>query len=130
MLKTNNTFINFLSFLLPFIAITATLHLLILKTMEKPIYDNKIILAYIANISLAVIIFFGIYLIRKQQESNLGFIFLLGSFLKFGIFFLVFYPEYKIDGTIQRIEFVTFFTPYAICLIIEVYFLAKLLNNN
>ena len=64
-----------------------------------------------------------------SQFSNLGFIFMTGSLIKFGIFFIVFYPGYKTDGDIQTLEFTSFFTPYAICLIIETYFLVKLLNQ-
>jgi len=130
MLKTNNPTIKFLSFLIPIIILTAGLHLYTLEFLQLPLFENKIVLAYIFNAALAILIYIALYYLRKEQESNLGFIFMTGSFFKFGIFFLVFYPGYKLDGEIQRVEFATFFIPYAICLIIEVYFLVKLLNNN
>ncbi|MDG1476805.1 MAG: hypothetical protein P8Q14_06640 [Vicingaceae bacterium] len=128
--KTSNPIVNYLSFLIPALIITAGGHFYALDKLELPLFNNKIVLAYIINISLAIFIYVGLYLLRKKQESNLGFIFMTGSLIKFGIFFLIFYPGYKLDGEIQTIEFTTFFIPYAICLIIETYFLTKLFNSN
>jgi len=128
--KTNNPIVTYLSFLFSFLAITAGAHFYTLDKLKLPLFDNKIILAYGINISLAIFIYIGLFLLRKKQESNLGFIFMTGSLIKFGLFFLVFYPVYKQDNDIQTIEFTTFFIPYAICLIIETYFLTKLLNAN
>jgi hypothetical protein len=128
--KTNNPIVNFLSFLIPSLILTAGSHFYTLEKLQLPLFDNKIVLAYFINISLAIFIYVGLYLLRKKQESNLGFIFMTGSLIKFGIFFLIFYPEYKYDGEIQTLEFTTFFIPYAVCLIIETYFLTKLLNSN
>lgn len=128
--KKNNPIVNFLSFLIPSLIITAGAHFYALDKLELPLFDNKIVLAYIINSALAITIYIGLYLLRKKQESNLGFIFMTGSLIKFGIFFLIFYPGYKSDGDIQTLEFTTFFIPYAICLIIETYFLTKLLNAN
>lgn len=130
MLKTNNPIISFLIFLIPFIILTAGVHLYTLELLQVPLFAHKIIPAYLINTTLAILIYIALYYLRKEQEANLGFIFMTGSFFKFGLFFLVFYPGYKLDGDIQRVEFATFFIPYAICLIIEIYFLAKLLNKN
>ena len=128
--KTNNPIINYLSFLFSFLILTAGAHFYTLEKLKLPLFDNKIVLAYIINISLAIFIYIGLYLLRKKQESNLGFIFMTGSLIKFGIFFLVFYPDYKANDDIQTLEFTTFFIPYAVCLIIETFFLSKLLNAN
>ncbi len=128
--KTSNPIINFLSFLIPAIIITAGAHFYALEHLNLPLFSNKIILAYIINVALAILIYLILYFLREKQESNLGFIFMTGSLIKFGAFFLVFYPGYKADGDIQTIEFTTFFIPYAICLTIETFFLTKLLNSN
>ncbi|MDB4534572.1 DUF6168 family protein [Vicingaceae bacterium] len=130
MLKTSNPIVSYLIFLFSSIVITAGVHFYILERLQFPLFDNKIVLAYIINILLAIGIYIGLYMLRKKQESNLGFIFMTGSLFKFGIFFLIFYPGYKSDGDIQSIEFTTFFIPYAVCLIIETFFLTKLLNEN
>tara|TARA_B100000809_G_scaffold256877_1_gene297504 strand:+ start:4811 stop:5203 length:393 start_codon:yes stop_codon:yes gene_type:complete len=128
--KTNNPIITYLSFLFSFLILTAGAHFYTLEKLQQPLFDNKIVLAYIINILLAIFVYIGLYLLRKKQESNLGFIFMLGSLIKFGVFFLIFYPGYKSDGDIQTLEFTTFFIPYAVCLIIETFFLTKLLNDN
>jgi hypothetical protein len=128
--QTNNPLLNYLTFLFSFLILTAGIHFFILDRLELPLLENKIVLSYIINTLLAVTIYIGLYFLRKKQEANLGFIFMIGSFIKFGVFFLFFYPEYNADGEIQKLEFSTFFIPYAICLIIETYFLTRLLNNN
>ena len=129
MLKIKNPILNFISFLFSAILLTAGVHFYALERLQLPLFDNKIVLAYLINIALAVVIYVGLFLLRKKQESNLGFIFMTGSFIKFGLFFLIFYPGYKSDGDIQTLEFSTFFIPYAICLIIETFFLTRLLNE-
>ncbi len=130
MLKTNNPFVNYLIFLIPAISLTAGIHFFILKQLKFSVFDNKIVLSYIVNTTLVILIYLGLYILNKMKEQNLGFIFMIGSFIKFGLFFLLFYPDYKSDGTIQTLEFTTFFIPYAVCLTIETYYLTKLLNKN
>jgi len=53
---------------------------------------------------------------------------MFGSFLKFAVFFIFFYPSYHSDGTISRLEFMAFFIPYIYALLIETLALIKLLN--
>jgi len=52
-----------------------------------------------------------------------------GSFLKFIVFFLVFYPPYKMDGNMDKLEFAAFFVPYVICLVLETVFTARMLQK-
>ena len=63
------------------------------------------------------------------MKTQLGFLFIAGSFLKFLLFFLFFYPEFKSDGVIDQGEFASFFVPYFLALIVETYFAAVLLKN-
>ena len=86
-------------------------------------------LAYVVNFFLAAVIFVGLYLARKKLKNALGFLFMGGSLLKFAVFFLLFYPNYKADGVIQKVEFAAFFVPYVLALIIETYFASKMLNQ-
>ncbi len=106
------------------------LHLLFLNYKGYPIFENKIILAYILNAFLAIGIFLGLYFLRIKHKDQLGYLFMFGSFIKFGVFFIFFYPGYLTDGNISRLEFFSFFTPYVICLIIETMSLIELLNFN
>jgi len=104
------------------------IHLFFLNLNNLPLFNDKIFLAYITNLLLAVVIFSSLLLFRKKYNEQLGFLFLFGSFLKFIVFFVVFSPIYNADGNVSRLEFFAFFVPYAISLIIETRSLIKLLN--
>ncbi|PVW15113.1 DUF6168 family protein [Marixanthomonas spongiae] len=120
---------RFLIFLFAVLLVTFAVHLLVLNTLEKPLFEHKIILSYVVNFILAGIILLVVQRTLKKKSSQSGFIFMAGSGLKFLIFFLVFYPAYNADGAMQTIEFVAFFVPYAVCLGLEVAYLSKQLNN-
>ena len=111
--------------------VTATflLHILFLNFKNLPFFDNKIVLAYILNYLLALSIYSLLYFLRFKLKNQLGFLFMTGSFWKFIVFFVFFYPSYKSDGSINNLEFSSFFIPYLICLIIETYTLIQLLKN-
>ena len=104
-------------------------HILALNYFELPLFDNKIILAYVINLILAIIIFATLHKLKDKFKEQLGFLFIAGSFLKFIVFFIVFYGTYKADGVIKKPEFVAFFVPYILCLTIETFSLAKWLNK-
>jgi hypothetical protein len=97
--------------------------------MELPLLDNKILLSYTVNLLLVVFIFGALYLLRQKFKAQLGFIFLFGSFLKFAVFFVVFYPFYKQDNDMSKLEFAAFFVPYALGLAMETFSLTKWLNK-
>ncbi len=104
------------------------IHLFFLDYKELPLFNDSIVASYTTNLLLAVVIFLSLFLLRKKYNEQLGFLFLFSSFLKFIVFFVFFYPVYKADGNISRLEFFTFFIPYAFSLIIETLSLIKLLN--
>ncbi|MDC8002381.1 DUF6168 family protein [Aequorivita todarodis] len=123
------TTLKFLTVLLLVIMGVFALHLFILQNLELPIFADSIVLSYILNYAMAATILIFIQSKFNKKSSHTGFIFLAGSGLKFLVFFLVFYPFYKEDGTMSTTEFAAFFVPYATCLILEVAFLSKQLNN-
>lgn len=112
-----------------FSSIVFALHLFLLEKFELPLYDNQIVLAYLMNFLLAVVIFVGLCLLKRKYNDQIGFLFMVGSFLKFAMFFAFFYPAYKADGDLSRLEFFAFFTPYLVCLVSETFSLNKLLND-
>jgi hypothetical protein len=128
-LKINSTFGFSLKLLLTLLIVFA-IHITILNALNLPLFNNKIILSYVVNFLMASGIFTLLYFLNKKQESYIGFIYLGGSFLKFILFFLLFYPFYREDGIITKPELFSFLTPYFLCLIIETYSLVKLMNNN
>ena len=115
--------------LLLILSIVFCVHLFILKQLSLELFDNKIILSYGINFVLAISIFGIIFMLRNKYKTQLGFLFLIGSALKFAVFFIVFYPIFKADGLMSKPEFASFFVPYGLCLIIETYSLAKWLNK-
>ncbi|MCR9226428.1 MAG: DUF6168 family protein [Flavobacteriaceae bacterium] len=92
-------------------------------------HSLHIIKSYMLNLIMALIIFFAIYIFRNKYRDLLGFFFLGGSLLKFALFFIFLYPSFIADGTLERLEFLVFFVPYGFALILETYFLVKLLNT-
>lgn len=105
------------------------IHLALLSTLDFPLFENRIVPAYLVNLILVVGIFGALYLLREKYKSQLGFLFLAGSLLKFTVFFIVFYPFYKLDGIITKLEFAAFFIPYVIGLVLESVSLSKWLNK-
>ncbi len=105
------------------------LHILVLYLATFPLFENSIVLSYTVNVLLAVIIFTTLYLLKEKYKNQIGFLFLGGSFLKFLVFFILFYPIFKQDGDITNLEFASFFVPYAICLLIETLGVIRILKD-
>ncbi len=100
------------------------------------IFHNKLtggqdlaVLSYGVNIALAIAIFSALSILKENKSEILGFVFMVGSGLKFGAYFLLFHSDFKADGRVDKAEFALFFIPYAVCLIVEVLFLLKLLKK-
>ena len=125
----SNPFFSFAIKAIVILTVAFGIHLVVLSTLELPLFENRIILAYVVNLVLVVGIFGALYLLRKKYKSQLGFLFLAGSLLKFTVFFIVFYPFYKLDEVITKLEFAAFFVPYVIGLILESVSLSKWLNK-
>ncbi len=119
----------FLILLAALLIIVFGVHLLILHYLNKDLFGNQIVLSYLINYVLAVVVLLIVEKTLNNNSAQAGFVFMAGSALKFLVFFLVFYPSYKEDGKMEAIEFTAFFVPYAICLITEVIYLSKQLNN-
>ncbi|MCF6347779.1 MAG: DUF6168 family protein [Flavobacteriaceae bacterium] len=125
----NNPLKYFIILLTVCVTVIFGLHILYLHFNHLPLFDHKIIPAYIMNYGLALGVYILLYSFRIKLKTQLGFLFIAGSFLKFILFFLFFYSSYKADGDISTLEFSSFFLPYAVCLIIETAALVKLLKN-
>lgn len=124
-----NPFIDFTFKAAILLGIVFFIHLGALRALSLPIFDHRIVLCYLVNFALIIIVFGILYLFKEKYKSQLGFLFLAGSFLKFIIFFIVFYPFFKMDNHISKLEFAAFFVPYSIGLILETISLSKWLNK-
>ena len=105
------------------------LQLFIYSEYEIQINSYLFQLSYLVNGLLAVFIFSALLILKKKYNNQLGLLYLVGSFIKFGVFFWVFYPYFKADGDVTKIEFSLFFVPYVISLLIETIDLIKILNS-
>lgn len=118
------------SFILVFVAILAFfIHALVNTLLENPIGGNQLLYSYAINVLLACSVIAIIFVLKKKLKDQLGFVFMLASMLKFVFFFILFYPLYNADGDLSKLEFLTFFIPYAICLTTESVILSKFLNS-
>ncbi len=111
------------------IAVSFGLHAAYLSSQSIDLGTHLTWQAYLFNVLAASIILVFLLRLAKKNKSNLGFIFMAGSFLKFLVFFIFFFPEYKADGEMQTIEFSSFFIPYAICLSVKSFVLIRTLNR-
>tara|TARA_B100000780_G_scaffold75637_1_gene50934 strand:- start:223 stop:606 length:384 start_codon:yes stop_codon:yes gene_type:complete len=125
----NQILLNFLCRIILITGAAFSVHILILYFLDFPLFKNKILLSYTANILLAMLVFLMLFFLRKKFKNQLGVIFLIGSILKFGLFFIFFYKPYNADGVISRTEFFAFFVPYFFTHTIEIFSLSKWLNK-
>ena len=115
--------------ILVFLSIVFVIHILLNTFLNLPKFQHLIIEAYVINAVLAIGIFWGLTALKEKYNNQIGFLFLASSFVKFFVFFVVFYGPYKADNQIIFSEFVSFFIPYTICLVLETFYLSKQLNQ-
>ncbi|MBP2833310.1 hypothetical protein J8281_14035 [Aquimarina sp. U1-2] len=81
--------------------------------------------SYGYNASFTFVLTLILIALSKRYKDQIGFIFLAGSFIKTGLFFAIFeMTTFKIDKNV----FLNFFIPYLLCLILEVYYVSKILK--
>lgn len=115
--------------LLIFLCVVFGIHSLILYYLNVSLFQNLLIPSYITNYFLALLIFFVLVKLKKKYLDLLGFVFMGGSFVKFGVYFIFFNPIFKENGTVSPLKATAFLTPYLLCLIVETFYMIKLLNN-
>ena len=125
-----NPAINFSAKLIVVLGLVFAIHIGILHYLQLPIFDNLIVQSYIVNCIMAILIYGFLFYFKKKYLDLLGFIFMGGSFLKFGVYFIFFQPYFKADGEVVKLEAISFLAPYLACLLVETYYLIKLLNKD
>ena len=124
-----NPFLSFVAKITLILVLAFAVHLGFLKAFNQPLFENKIVLSYSVNLAMVIGVFGLLFVLKNKFKSQLGFLFLAGSLLKFAIFFIVFNPSYRADGVITKLEFAAFFAPYALGLVFETFSLSKWLNS-
>jgi hypothetical protein len=111
------------------LSISFGVHAFIRSKSELNPLGDLLVWSYVINLVLAFGIVVIIHSLRHKMKTQLGFLFIAGSFLKFLFFFIFFYPSFRQDEVMSQSEFSSFFVPYFLALLIETYFTAVLLKN-
>ena len=105
------------------------LHLGLLILFDLPIWAHQLSLSYQLNFVLACSIMWALFRVLEKNKDQISFFFMGSSLFKFILFFVLFYPGYKADGVVQKIEVLTFFVPYFVGLSLETGILVQKLNK-
>ena len=105
------------------------LHLSLLILFDLPPWSHQLLLSYQLNFILAASIMWLLFKVLENNKDGVYLMFMGSSLLKFILFFIVFYPNYKADGEIEKIEILTFFVPYFVGLSLETGILVQKLNK-
>ncbi len=95
------------------------LHRLVLGAVNKALALQDYLYSYGINLLMAAIIIIALLNLPERYKNSLGFFFMFGSLFKFIVYFIFFLPYYKADGDLSKVEFLAFFVPYVLCLVVE-----------
>jgi hypothetical protein len=125
----NNIGLSFTLRLVILLSVAFLIHSGIQHWSGQGSFENHIIATYLFNFVLAILFFFVLLYYKKKKSTQLGFIFLFSSALKFTFFFIFLSPMVRTLNGIHSAEFISFFIPYSVSLSAEVYYLSKILNK-
>jgi len=91
-------------------------------------YEDVLFKSYWVNYLMAVTIYTALVLASKKYNSQLGFLYMGGSFFKFIIYFLVLNPVFKTIDVSNKTAFIMFFVPYVVAIVLETKLLINILN--
>lgn len=106
-----------------------SIHLFTILYFNNMFSVYELLLAYFINMLLAAMGYLFIRLSYHFKTQIEGFVFLLLSFVKFGVLYYVFLASTNLPISESRTLFLHLFLPYISCLIWEIAVLAKILNN-
>ena len=92
-------------------------------------FADNLITLYLFNGLIAVFVVGSAFLFRKKHKDYIAFYFFGGTIIKSLLFFVLIFPLYKQDNDISRTEFLSFFVPYLLTLLVETISLVRLLNK-
>ena len=112
------------------LAIAFSIHVCLHSSYGFKLFGSFIIASYLFNFAFVILEVWLLNRRRMKEGANLGNAYLVMSMLKFLVFFTVFMPLFRLDGTQDRFEFFGFFIPYAICLVAATTFLVQVLKES
>ncbi len=105
------------------------IHWLVLVFIGVEHSEALLFQTYPVNLLLAWSIVALITRFQKVVKNQIGFLFLAGSTLKIAVFFVLFRPQYLLDGQISALESTGFIIPYLMALFIETKSLVRFLSK-
>ncbi|NJW52011.1 hypothetical protein [Salinimicrobium oceani] len=82
--------------------------------------------AYKFNVGITLLFTASMILASEQLKEQLGFIFLISGMVKLGIFFYLIKTS---DFILDKSVFLHYFVPYALCVVVEIIYISKILNR-
>tara|TARA_B100000900_G_scaffold259152_1_gene220911 strand:+ start:8114 stop:8524 length:411 start_codon:yes stop_codon:yes gene_type:complete len=111
-------------------------HLFLLLVLAPAYFIHKsyyftynLIDLYLFNALIAVFVIWLSVLFRKKHKDYIAFYFFGGTIVKLILFFVLIFPIYKQENNVSRLDFLSFFVPYLLTLIVETISLVGLLNK-
>lgn len=100
--------------------------------LHQKLYNTFLLTeSYLYNALIACVVVTLVLIFQKRHKDYIAFYFFLGTTIKFLVFFLVIYPEYKKGGDqLDKVLLIAFFLPYFLTLVIETATLIYLVNTS
>lgn len=111
------------------LVVSFVIHFVVLKSIDESFATNLLAVTYLGLLAMTTLIVFAIFKFQKKYFSQVGFLFLAGSLLKFAFYFTLLKPYYSHYELPKTKAFLVFFIPYLISLITESLYVSKLLNK-
>lgn len=84
---------------------------------------------YLGNYGLTLLLLYGLLAAFKRFSHYVAWLYMLGSAIKFLLFFFFLWPILQIDGEVSLMEKSTFLIPYLTALVLETQILISKLNK-
>ena len=106
--------------------ITYLLHYLAVTKFFPETPLDLLVFSYKFNVGITFLFTTTIIFASKQLKEQLGFIFMVSGVVKLGIFlYLIKTSDFNIDKS----QFLHFFIPYVVCVVLEIIYVIKILNG-
>ena len=126
MMKSKHSrFFQFAVVLVAVIFPVLILHMFLLDWSWK----RELFLSYCYNFSITISFYLVLLWKESKRNQNLGYYFLFFSVLKFIGFIVLVKPYLDFSQGVKGHSFISFFVPYAICMIYEIWFIIQELNK-
>lgn len=124
-MKTKSDRVKIIGFAFLLISLLVPAVCIQVKIFSFSLFDTLLLESYLFNGAFALLSYSLLRIVNRKNPGLIGFAFMGAGALKFAYFFFSFYPFYYADGSISRMEFASFFVPYALCLTTELIYFVK-----